>query len=252
MFAWSPRSFSSTLFGMKKGFVIFQTFFLVKILLKLLKIWLLNLTFLLVIEGNITHWWMAFIWTGFKTPRTFKKMSLIKSVLLLWVKRKSQSMFIPFWGTRHQLRLKTNGLIVWMSWMKWNGIIFIMSTSSAPLKPRWGLFILNFFIRQSVLINFSIELVDPILPTVIFVIIYQKLFCTYFVNVKKFPPFGMNYVFWLIIFLGNPLLSQILKKCLVSQTSQNMTTVLISSFYAWNFIFIDANFSKPTPILLHF
>ena len=35
---------------------------------------------------------------------------------------------------------------------------------------------------------------------------------------------------WLIMFLGNPLLSQILKKCLVSQTSQNMTDVLISSF----------------------
>ena len=51
---------------------------------------------------------------------------------------------------------------------------------------------------------------------------------------------------------GNPLLSQILKKCLVSQTSQNMTIVLISSFYAWNFIFIDANFSKPTANLLHF
>ena len=49
----------------------------------------------------------------------------------------------------------------WLSgcrtWMKWNGIIFIMPTSSAPLKPRWGLFILNFFIGQSVLINFSIE-----------------------------------------------------------------------------------------------
>ena len=59
-------------------------------------------------------------------------------------------------------------------------------------------------------------------------------------------------VFLLITFLGNPLLSQILKICLVSQTSQNMTIVLIYSFYAWNFIFIDANFSKPTTILLHF
>ena len=131
---------------------------------------------------------------------------------------------------------------------------------------------------------------------VIFVINYQKLFCTYFANVKKSPPwdelcfclfvvvvvflfcflfcfvlFSFSFVcfwfvfvfvfvlfvclfvclfFWLIIFLGNPSLSQILKKCLVSHSSQNMTIVLISSFYAWNFIFIDANFSKPTPILL--
>ena len=94
--------------------------------------------------------------------------------------------------------------------------------------------------------------INLILPIVTFVIIHQKLFYTYFVNVKKFPPFGMNYVFWLIMFLGNPLLSQIMKKCLVSQTSQNMTVVLISSFYAWNFIFTDANFSKPIPILLPF
>ena len=72
----------------EKGIRHISDLFLVKILLKLLKIWLLNLTFLLVIEGSITHWWMAFIWTGFRTPRTFKKMSLIKSALLLWVKRK--------------------------------------------------------------------------------------------------------------------------------------------------------------------
>ena len=78
--------------------------------------------------------------------------------------------------------------------MKWNGIIFIMPTLSAPIETQMRSFFKNFFIRQSVLINFSIELVDPILPTVIFVIIYQKLFCTYFVNVKKFSPFGMNYV----------------------------------------------------------
>ena len=74
------------------------------------------------------------------------------------------------------------------------------------------------------------------------------LFC----ECEKVSPFGMNYVFWLIIFLGNPLLSQILKKCLVSQTSQNMTIVLMSSFYAWNFVFIDANFSKPTPNFVAF
>ena len=108
--------------------------------------------------------------------------------------------------------LKTNGLIGWMLWMRWNGMIFIMPTSSAPLKPSWGLFTLNCFIRQSALTNFSIELVELILPIVTFVIIHQKLFYTYFVNVKKFPPFGMNYVFWLIMFLGNPLLSQIMKK----------------------------------------
>ena len=63
-------------------------------------------------------------------------------------------------------------------------------------KINWGFFfIFNLFIRQSAPINFSIELVEPIIPIVIFVIIYQKRFCTYFVNVKKFPPFGMNYVF---------------------------------------------------------
>ena len=131
---------------------------------------------------------MVFIWIGFRTQRTFKKISLIKSVLLLWVKRKSQSMFIPYWGTRLLLRLKTNGLIVWMLWMRWNGMIFIMPTSSAPLKSSWGLFTLNCFIRQSALTNFSIELVELILPIVTFVIIHQKLFYTYFMNVKKFPP----------------------------------------------------------------
>ena len=176
---------------------------------------------------------------GFRTQKTFKKISLIKSVLLLWVKRKSQSMFIPYWGTRLLLRLKTNGLIGWMLWMRWNGMIFIMPTSSAPLKPSWGLFTLNCFIRQSALTNFSIELVELILPIVTFVIIHQKLFYTYFVNVKKFPPFGMNYVFWLIMFLGNPLLSQIMKKCLVSQTSQNMTVCL--KFYLHRCKFQQAN-----------
>ena len=85
--------------------------------------------------------------------------------------------------------------------------------------------------------------IEVILPIVTFVIIHQKLFYTYFVNVKKFPPFGMNYVFWLIMFLGN-LLSHILKKCSVSQTSQSMTVELISSFYAWNFIFTQWRHQK--------
>ena len=66
------------------------------------------------------------------------------------------------------------------------------------------------------------------------------------------PPLWDELCFLINNILGNPVLSQMLKKKLVSQTSQNMTIVLISSFYAWNFIFIDANFSKPTPILLHF
>ena len=35
----------------------------------------------------------------------------------------------------------------------------------------------------------EIELVEPILPIVIFVIIYyETIFCTYFVNVKSPPP----------------------------------------------------------------
>ena len=123
----------------------------------------------------------------------------------------------------------------------------------------WCLFTFNFSLMQSALTNFFIELVEMILPIVIFVMIYQKPFCTNFVNVKKFPPFGMNYVFfWLIMFPVNPLLSQILKKKkFVSQTSLNMTValiprVLISSFYARNFTFTDANFRKTIRILLHF
>ena len=80
--------------------------------------------------------------------------------------------------------------------MELYSLCLIMPTSIAPLKNKLRVFfIFNLFIRQSAPINFSIELVEPILPIVIFVIIYQKRFCTYFVNVKKFPPFGMNYVF---------------------------------------------------------
>ena len=69
-----------------------------------------------------------------------------------------------------------------------NGMIFIMPTSSEPLKPSWGLFTLNCFIRQSALTNFSIELVELILPIVTFVIIHQKLFYTYFCECEKVSP----------------------------------------------------------------
>ena len=48
------KKFFFTLSGMRRGFVIFQIFFLVIILLKLLKIWLLNLIFPLEIGGNTT------------------------------------------------------------------------------------------------------------------------------------------------------------------------------------------------------
>ena len=136
--------------------------------------------------------------------------------------------------------------------MRWNGMIFIMPTSSAQLKPSWGLFTLNFFIRQSALTNFSIELVELILPIVTFVKIHQKLFYTYFVNVKKFPPFGMNYVFWLIMFLGNPLLSQILKKMFgVTDLSEHdscinflflMLEILSSQTDRWKFQQTNPNF----------
>ena len=57
------------------------------------------------------------------------------------------------------------------------------------IETQMRSFYFKLFHKAICLINFSIELVDPILPTVIFVIIYQKLFCTYFANVKKFPPF---------------------------------------------------------------
>ena len=149
MLAWSPRSFSSTLFGMKKGFVIFQTFYLVKILLKLLKIWLLNLTFLLSDRRKYNSLMNGIYLDWFQNSTNIQENVFDKICSSLVCEKKSQSMFIPFWGTRHLLRLKTNGLIVWMSWMKWNGIIFIMPTSSAPLKPSWSLFFLKFFKRQS-------------------------------------------------------------------------------------------------------
>ena len=198
-------------------------------------------------------WRMVFIWIGFRTQRTFKKISLIKSVLRLWVKRKSQRMFILYWETRLLLRLKQMDCIVWMLWMRWNRMIFIMPTSSAPLKPSWGLFTLNLFIRQSALTNFSIELVELILPIVTFVIIPQKLFYTYFVNVKKFPPpFGMNYVFWLIMFLGNPLLSQILKKlCGVTDLSEHNSCIYFL-FLCLKFYLHRCKFQQPIPILSHF
>jgi len=70
--------------------------------------------------------------------------------------------------------------------------------------------------------------------------------------VKKLTLCGMTYVFWLILFLGNPLFSQILKKCLVSQISQNMIAVLIFYFCALNFIYTGVNFNNPILILLLF
>ena len=198
-------------------------------------------------------WRMVFIWIGFRNPKNIQENIFDKISSSLVSEKKVPKNVYSVLRNQASVEVETNGLIVWMLWMRWNRMIFIMPTSSAPLKPSWGLFTLNLFIRQSALTNFSIEWVELILPIVTFVIIPQKLFYTYFLNVKKFPPFGMNYVFWLIMFLGNPLLSQILKKnCLVSQTSQNMTVVFIFSFYAWNFIFTDANFSKPIPILSHF
>ena len=49
------------------------------------------------------------------------------------------------------------------------------------------------------------------------------------------PPFGMNYVFWLIIFLGNPLLSQILKKTIgVTELSEHDNCI--------NFLFLCLKF----------
>ena len=131
----------------------------------------------------------------FQNPKNIHENIFDKICSSLVSEKKVPSMFIPFWGTRLLLRLKINGLIVWMLWMRWNGMIFIMPTSSAPSKPSWGLFTLNFFIRQSALTNFSTELVELILPIVTFVVIHQKLFYTYFVNVKKFPPLG-----WIMFF----------------------------------------------------
>ena len=86
---------------MRKGFVTFQTFSLAITWLKLLRILLLNMTFPFMIGENITIWWMAFICTGFRTPRIFMIMFLIKFLLLLWVKRsRSQNNFCYILRTR--------------------------------------------------------------------------------------------------------------------------------------------------------
>ena len=60
-------------------------------------------------------------------------------------------MCTQLWENVLLLRLKINGLILWISWVKW---WFIMLSPSAQLRLIWDLSILKFFIGQSAPTNF--------------------------------------------------------------------------------------------------
>ena len=141
------KSSSSTPFGMRKGFVTFQTFFLAIIWLKLLREDLV-IEYDIPIRDRRKYNYLAngIYLDWFKSPKIFMIMFLIKLLLLLWVKRRSQNIFIPFLKTVPMLMLKINGLIAWMSWTNWKGMVFTEPTSIVPLKLSYVLFISNFFI----------------------------------------------------------------------------------------------------------
>jgi len=99
----------------------------------------------------------------------FRRMFLTKLRPLLLIRLKFLSMHTLFLGTRPLLLLRTNGLILWFSWMMWIGTEFIVQILNVPLKPNYAHFISNFFTELFVQNNFFIKLVELILPTVNFV-----------------------------------------------------------------------------------
>ena len=250
-FSYAQKSFFLTLFGMKKGFVIFQTFFLVKILLKLSKIWLLNLTFLLVIEGSITHWWMAFIWTGFRTPRTFKKMS--DKICSSLVSEKK----VP----KHVYSILTNQASVevenkWIDCLdvvnevEWN---YIHSANfKCTIETQMRSFYFKLFHKAICTNQFLHRIGRSNSPNFYFCNNLPETILHLFCECEKVSPLRDELCFLINNISGESFTFSNFEKNVWCHRPLRTWQLLISSFYAWNFIFIDANFSKPTPILLHF
>ena len=190
---------------------------------------------------------MAFVWTGFRIPRTFKKISVTKFALLLWVRRKFQSMFIPFWGTGLLLGLKTNELIVWMPWVKWNKANF-----KCTIETQLRSFYFKLFHKAICTNQFLHRIGRTDSPNCYFCYDLPETILHLFCECEQFPLFWMNDVFWLIMFLGNPSLSQILNRMFGVTDLSEHDNCINFLFNAKNFILTDANFSKPTPIFCIF